>query len=304
MFSRGERAVSAVLLIALWAGLFLVLGALPAMEAHPTGEAIAGGELTEADRDSLGCWKKSRSYGLCSRAGVRIVDFPDKGSFAAFWTPRPFKSGRVMVLLHGTGGTAYEEIKDELSSARSHGYMLISLNWLDPRSGRYLDASSVYGLIHRALHHAASKHGANPDRAALCGFSRGGAVSYEVAWRDAQENRHFRLVICHSGGVPADAVVTPRSSRDVDSFFSRLNRGELPPDSYHGCPFFLYSGDRDEEWGAAMSGQMAHACKVLPRAGARVVEWMRDPEGGHMGYRTSTKIHDEGIGWFLRLTEK
>jgi hypothetical protein len=267
-----------------------------------SGLSFPGPATAEAGKEALGCWRRSRSYGVCAKSGVTVVDFTEECSFAAFWVPHPFTSGRVMVLLHGSGGTAYDEIKDEIDSARAHGYMLISLNWLDPASGRYLDAPVVYSLIHRSLHHAEALHGANPGRAALCCFSRGGAVSYEVAWRDAQEDRHFKLVICHSGGVPIDAVVAPREGWHPDSFFSRLNAGTLPPGSYHGLPFFLYSGDRDEEWGARMSGQMAHAAQVLPRAGAGAVEWVRDPEGRHMGYRTNRQIHQKAVRWFLTLT--
>ncbi len=258
--------------------------------------------LTESARDALGYSAQARSFAVCRQAGVRVIDFPEEHSFAALWVPPKYASGRVLVLLHGTGGTAYDEIKDELESAKQHGYMLIALQWLNKETQRYLDAPIVWRLVDRALHHAAAQHKADLAKAALCGFSRGGAVSYETAWRDAQEHRHFKLVICHSGGVPPNAVTAPGEGWRPDTFFSRLNAGTLEPDSYHGLNFFLYSGDRDEQWGMQMSEQMAHAQQVLPLAGAKVAAWVRDPRGDHMGFRKTASIHEQGIGLFLRLT--
>jgi surfactin synthase thioesterase subunit len=177
-----------------------------------------------------------------------------------------------MVRLHGSAGTAYDELKDELPSARKHRCMVVALQWLDRATQCYLDAPVVYDLIERALHYSAAKRHADPDKAALCGFSRGGAVSYEVAWRDACQRHHFRMIICHSGGVPADAVVAPGETWRPDRFFSRLNREELAPSAMRGCNFFLYSGDKDGEWGLRMTQQMAWANHVLPLAGATVIE--------------------------------
>ena len=72
-------------------------------------------------------------------------------------------------------------------------------------------------------------------------------------------------------------VRLPAQGWRPDNFFSRLNAGQLDADSYHGLSFFLYSGDRDEQLGTAMSEQRAHAQKVLPLAGAKVAAWVRDP---------------------------
>jgi len=275
-------------------------GPRPRPEAPSQGVSPAA--LSETDRDALGYHAQTRSFRVCADAGARVVHFNEERSFAAIWTPRDYPSGRVMVLLHGTGGTAYDELKDELPAARQHGYMLIALQWLHRETGRSLDAPVVYRLIDRALHYAAERHGANLNKVALCGFSRGGAISYEVAWRDAQEHRHFRLVICHSGGVPADAVVASGESWHPDQFFGRLNSGQLGANGLQGVNFFLYSGDRDEEWGTRMSEQMAHTQRVLTRAGATVLEWAHDENGGHMGFRANSQIHEKAVGYFLRLT--
>jgi len=113
-----------------------------------------------------------------------------------------------MILLHAHRRTAYDEIKDELESARKNGYMLIAVQWLNKETR---GVPGCAGRQHAGRSHVAlcrgRKYRANPDKVALSGFSRGGAVSYETAWRDAQEHRHFKLVICHSGGVPLDAVI-------------------------------------------------------------------------------------------------
>ena len=277
--------------------------ASPPEETEKFEEPKAEATVPEMDRDALGYHARSRSYEICREAGVKVVDYPDEHSFAAFYVPPDFQSGRVLVLLHGTNGTAYDEIKDELAAARERGHMLIGVQWFNFETRQYLDAAVVHRLVDRALHHAAVKDKADPGKVALCGFSRGGAVSYEVAWRDAQGHRHIKLAICHSGGVPLNAVVTPRSPTAPDVFFGKLNAGQLGADSYHGCAFFLYSGDQDEEWGARMSEQMAHAQEVLPKAGARVVEWVRQPQGRHMGFRKDPDVHAKGIRWFEELTK-
>ncbi len=291
---------------ACWCFPFLV--ALPVIaqlsSPPPSSPALAApaAPFAEAATDALGYSAQARSFAVCRQAGVRVIDFPEEHSFAALWVPPKYASGRVMVLLHGTGGTAYDEIKDELESARKHGYMLIALQWLNKETQRYMDAPVVWRLADRALHFAGTQHHADPAKAALCGFSRGGAVSYETAWRDAQEHRHFKLVICHSGGVPPNAVTAPGEGWRPNTFFSRLNAGTLGAESYHGLNFFLYSGDRDEQWGTQMSEQMANAQKVLPLAGAKVAAWVRDPRGVHMGYRKTASIHEQAIQLFLRLT--
>jgi hypothetical protein len=256
----------------------------------------------ESDRDALGYFSKSRSYPICAKAGVRVIDFKEDKSFAALWTPPDYRSGRIMVLLPGTSGTPYEAIKDELAMARKYDYMVAGIQWRDDDTKQFFDARDVYPLIERTLRHAAAHDKADLSKVALSGFSRGGAISYEVAWIDAQSNRHFKLIICHSGGIPADAVVAPRESSKPGKFLSDLNTGKLGAESMKGCNFFLYSGDKDEQWGGRMSENMANATKVLPLAGAIVVEWVRDPNGGHMGYFRTPEIHEKAIRHFLRLT--
>ena len=121
----------------------------------------------------------------------------------------------------------------------------------------------------------------------------------------AEQNRQAEKLGAISqlaGGVPPNAVTAPGEGWRPDNFFSRLNAGTLGAESYHGLNFFLYSGDRDEEWGTKMSEQMAHAQKVLPLAGAKVAAWVRDPRGGHMGFRKTAAIHEQAIQLFLRLT--
>jgi predicted esterase len=276
-----------------WWALFLVLLGL---------SLVGRADEVETDRDTLGFFKKSRAYPLCAKAGARVINFEDEHSFAALWTPTNFRSGRIMILLPGTGGTPYEGMKDELSLARKYDYMVAGVQWRDRDTQQFFDAETVYRLVDRTLRHAAAHDKADLSKVALSGFSRGGAISYEVAWLDAQSNRYFKLIIAHSGGVPLDAVVAPRESRHPGHFFSELNAGKLGPDAMKGCNFFLYSGDKDEQWGGKMSEKMENATKVLPLAGANVVEWVRDPNGGHMGYFKTPEIHEKAIRHFIRLT--
>lgn len=270
---------------------------------HPSaiarGNAVARERYVQQDRDNLGYFAQTPSFQVCAAAGAQVIDFTPEQSFAVLYRPTNYRSGRAMILLHGSNGTAYDEIKDELHAAQSHDYFLIALQWHDRKSNRYLTADQIHLLIGRSLHFVRARYGVDPRKVALCGFSRGAAVSFEVAWLDAQDQRNFRLVICHSGGIPREVRAPLRDESASPSFFARINQGELGSDSYRGCHFFLYSGDRDEQWGREMSYQMEHATKVVPQAGGVIVKWIRDPRGGHAGYRRRSEYHEEAIRAFI-----
>jgi hypothetical protein len=70
-----------------------------------------------------------------------------------------------------------------------------------------------------------------------------------------------------------------------------------------GTNFFLYSGDKDENWGLKMADQMLNAQNLITKNGGKVVEYFRDPNGKHIGYRLNPTVSDHAIGHFMALTK-
>lgn len=262
-----------------------------------------GDELKESTRDQMGYHRASNQYEKVIRQGARVIDLPEEESFAVLWTPADWTSGRIMVALHGTGGTGYEEAGDELPLAKKHGYMVVAVQWFNREKRKFYSAEQVYRIIDRALRHVAARHKVDLTRVGLIGFSRGAAVSYEVAYLDLQSKKYFSLVIAHSGGIARDLVVAPLENHEPDPFLRKLTSGELGKKALEGSRFFLYSGDRDVTREMNMSENVAYAREVITRLGGKVVEYVRDPEGEHMGYRRNPSVSDKAMKHFLSLTK-
>jgi hypothetical protein len=96
----------------------------------------------------------------------------------------------------------------------------------------------------------------------------------------------------------------PRSpsglATNADDFFRQINEKALPMGIYTGKTFFLYSGDRDEQWGQEMSRKMGNARGLVEFYGGTVAEWAKEADGKHMGYRLIPGIHERAMRGFLR----
>lgn len=259
-------------------------------------------ELPANDRDYLGYYRQSHQYAKIVKRGIVVVNLPEEESFFVYWVPPSGSIEYAMVLLHGTGGTAYEELGDEMEMAGRYGYAIIGIQWLDKRSGRYFEARKVNRIMDKALRHLKKRFGEMPKKVALCGFSRGSAVSYEVAYYDRLSDKHLSLVIAHSGGIPTDNVAAPGEKAGPGVFYDNLTSGKLG-EPYEGLRFFLYAGCKDEEWGTAMCEYMRYTKETLEKTGARVPVCIIDPDGAHAGYRRNPAYHEQAVRLFLSDTE-
>ncbi len=255
-------------------------------------------KLPANDRDYLGYYRQSHQYAKIAKQGIVVVNLPEEESFFAYWVPPSGSVEYAMILLHGTGGTAYDELGDEMEMALRYGYAIIGIQWLDKRSGRYFEARKVNRIMDKALRHLGKRFGRMPDKAALCGFSRGSAVSYEVAYYDRLSDQRLSLVIAHSGGIPTDNVVAPGENSGPGAFYEDLTSGKLG-EPYAGLRFFLYAGCRDEEWGTTMCEYMRYTKEVLEKTGASVPVCIIDPNGAHAGYRRNSAYHEQAVKLFL-----
>lgn len=264
--------------------------------AAPVSKAV------EAHHDPLMIWKRSRNFEKVKREGAKVVIWPRKNNFFAYYIPPNFSSGRIMVAVHGTGGNPYEELKDEISLARKFDYMVVAMNWFK-QDTQYFKAKDLYGDILQALDYIQKQTGNDLTRVGYIGFSRGSAISYEVAYLDARTERMIDLFISHSGGIPKDFKVEAKSrDAQADEFFAQLANGRLGEAPMKGTQFFLYSGDQDEQWGLEMSQQMAYAKELIEKNGGRVLEWVRRPDLGHAGLRLDRSINEKAVRYFMEAT--
>jgi len=246
------------------------------------------------DKDFLGYWRQSKQYHKIAQENIVVVDLPQEERFFVVWAPLGRPVDRAMVLLHGTGGTAYDEVADEIAMAKKHGYALIGIQWLDKKTGRYDSAEKINRMIERALSFYKKRYGPLKT-VALSGFSRGGAISYEVAYLDNQGEKNLKLIIAHSGGIPIDNVVAPREDNTPGKFYSDLTTGRLGSNGFEGQSFFLYAGCQDEQWGSSMCEKMEYTKGVIEKNGGSVVGCIIDQQGKHGGYRSNQDYHEQAI---------
>lgn len=254
--------------------------------------------LPEVSSDYLGYSAASPGYSQLSGRNVKVVNLPEEDSFFAFYIPSVVQKNRVMIVVHGTDGTPYEELKDEVAYADQYGYVVLGIQWLNKGSGAYATPKSVYRIIGKALDHLKRTTGNDLSRVAYVGFSRGSAISYEVAWRDLQSRKLFDLTVSHSGGIGSQMVVAPPLD-DPGVFYNALISGTLGSAPMSGSRFFLYCGELDEQFGAQMCQNVNNAKTLIERNGGSVVRLIDDPVGKHAGYRVNASYHTAGVQAFI-----
>ncbi len=257
--------------------------------------------IVPSESDQLGYEKLSPNGLAAIAAEAKVVQLPDSGSFAVYWLPKEAKVDRLLVLLHGSGGTAYDEIGDELAAAKENGYGLLALQWHTKSTDTYQSAGQIYRNISSLLDWLGRTENVQPRVRALMGFSRGSAISFEVLSLDRSARRFFNAGVNFSGGVPSDAVANMKASNRPDPFFVSLIVGQVAPDLYSGLRFYMYCGRLDEEWGPKMCDQTNYAQSLVVKYGAKVDALVASETLGHRGLRTDPILHQAFVDWFLSL---
>lgn len=258
--------------------------------------------LIETSQDYLGYYKTSPNYSQVLASGAKVVNLPEEESYAVFWQPSQIRQGRIMLAVHGTEGTPYAEVKDEIDFGTRYGYAVLGVQWHNQATDHYYSATQLYRIIHKALQYVKERYGLDLQRIAYVGFSRGSAVSYETAYLDRKGYQYFDLMISHSGGIPVNSVAVQGENNGPGVFFYNLVNSRLGSQPLLGSNFFLYCGEKDEEWGSTMCEQVDYARTQIEKNGGTVVEFIRDANGAHGGYRLNESYHERGVNQFLSLT--
>ncbi len=258
--------------------------------------------LSESDKDPFGFYETVRQYQMVMDAGAKILIYPeDQDTFGVLWIPE-HPSGRILVLLHGTSGTPYPAVAEQLDLAKEYNITLFGVLWQDYKTHEYFPADQIYSVIDEGLQYINATYNMSPDKVALEGFSRGSAMSFETTYIDLAEKHYFDYVIAFSGGIAEDSLLEPKSSDVPYSFFEDLQSGKLGDQVFAGTHFFLYCGMKDENWGTTMCDKMDNSQKWIEATGGEVVELVKDPNGVHRGLVLNEEYHRDSYEWFVDLT--
>lgn len=256
--------------------------------------------LEESDTDILGFYLDEdweSDYRTMMDAGARVVNLVSDDTFFLVWAPEGYsemQDRRVMVVLHGSSRTAYDEAESELEKAQEHGYAIVAIQWWVSNPYRHLKAAEVYKIVDLALRYMEYKYGSDLEKVALEGYSRGSIISYEVAFWDLyNDTNYFALIISNQGGL--------RHYINA-GFLDELQHGLYGAAPFEGAHFFMYCGMEDEAFGAEVCYTMQETKAILEEYGAIIERFIQDPMGLHTGYHRSDEYHEEAIQTFIALT--
>jgi len=181
---------------------------------------------------------------------------------------------RVLVALHGTGGSPEAEFNDWKSSADSRGYAYLGLKYLDDGSGAYDNETTIYSHIKSMIDEVKANCDFGSAQIFLVGFSRGSAQAFPVSYLDAKDRRFFTASGHNSGAWDPGGPPTP-------TFAGIAARSEFT--ALNGVKYWLYCGELDTAQGFPMCDAMVQARTFVQTYGGTVATLFRDPTGTHGG---------------------
>lgn len=262
--------------------------------------------LTKMDHDPYGVWQRTGShYSDINVDQLEVYASPDSPYFAAAYFPTT-EAKRTFVSLHGTDGTVYAGIHDEMNSADAMGTVIVAVQWLDFKTGTYADTATITHVIDEMYRILGNRL---TGKSVLFGFSRGSAMNFQVAAADAAGAKRFVGVVASSGGIPEDGIVEEKGDINAQKkeeafiFFSTLNNGTASPTTFADQHFFMYCGLKDEQWGTEMCEKMDRASTLVPQYGGIVDEFIRDDQGKHMDLVKNKEHYQVFLDWLEKITQ-
>ena len=200
---------------------------------------------------------------------------------------------RVLVTLHGTGGSPEAQWNDWNATMRSRNWALLAVKYLDDATGTYDDDQAIYNNIKLMVDDVrASCDLGSSASFFLEGFSRGSAQAFPVTYLDLKDRRFFKATGNNSGAWPPSAPLVPTLAAIV----ARQETTALS-----GSRFWMYCGELDMEPGFPMCDALENARVFVSTYGGTVAALFRDPTGRHGGLTSNATAIAQMFSYFEGL---
>lgn len=233
--------------------------------------------------------QRSALYG--AGGGIKAVG----SKYYAAYFPSGFATSarrRVMVALHGTGGSPEAEWNDWQAQVQARNWGYLGLKYLDDATGAYDDELTIYANIKTMIDDVRASCDLANTALFLVGFSRGSAESIPVAYLDLVDRRLVTAVGNNSGAwAPGGAPPPP-----LPEVAARGNRTAMS-----GLKYWMYCGELDFVQGWSMCDGMVGARDFLQTYGATVAALYRDPSGTHGGLTRNSSAMSQMFSYFEGL---
>lgn len=226
-------------------------------------------------------------------SGAVAMPTADGNSFYLKWFPvggTP-NSHPLLVTIHGTTGTAFDEFYLWHQYAAAKGVGIIALQWYKGYSNLppndYCTDIKVYEYIDTAL--IRIQYPSN--KVLFHGFSRGSAVSYAIAFRDVQlpKGKNYFCTIFSNAG-KADSTYF---------LYNQINSGIYGHTFYSGKNWGMYCGESDPDPNQNGCPGMNEAKLWVEANGATVGLFISDPILGHGGFHQTPAYIDSCLNYYL-----
>lgn len=226
--------------------------------------------------------------------GVFVGATPDNNSFYLQWFPlnaTPANSP-LLVTLHGTGGTAFDEFYLWHQFAAAHGVGIIAIQWY--RGAAALSPYDYFGdvAIYRDIDTALTRIQYPSGNAFFHGFSRGSEISYAVAFRDVwppNGKNYFCTIMSNSGRVEPDTTF----------LYAQIDAGMYGHNFYNGKKWGMFCGGLDV--GIFSNCTSMNNSKLWVEANNGVVDlFISDDSLGHGGFQLTPAYVDSALNYYLQ----
>ncbi len=225
--------------------------------------------------------------------GVQTLATVDGNSFLLKWFPAGTTPSvtPIIVTLHGTGGTAFDEFYLWHSRAAAKGCGIIAVQYYRGAAAvapnDYFDDNTIYTYFKSALTGISYP----PNKALLHGFSRGSARSYAVAFKDLPSqggNNYFCTIMSNAG--KADSTYP---------IYNAINAGTYGHTLYTGKKWGMYCGGMDPNPARDGCVGMNSAKNWVIANGGTVGLYISDPALGHGGFHQTPAYIDSCLNYYL-----
>lgn len=256
-------------------------------------------DLSESNKDPYGHYANDADYyATCSNIQTKVVSIPQYGTFFCYWLPDNWSSisdKHLMLLLHGSDGTAYGRIAHLYQTASNQGFGIASIQWgwavKDGEAYQYLHDTEtglriVYHIMTLALDYIKNAHGLTRSNSAWNGFSMGSSASVAYAWLDREGGNNY---IAQFMGIAGPLHMSC-------DFISNIACGNYGDTILSNQNFYLWCGTAD-----GAEGPDCTTCENM-RPGALLISNRQanlvfiETEGAdHMGWNQSGSLQAQAV---------